>query len=89
MPKAKRDVSGYIDETIEYERGNNTVAPPGGYSRGLDRAEADLVHLTVRKTLAALGFPLRPEWFPQNDYQAQRLHNAYARRGLDPMQLDR
>jgi hypothetical protein len=84
MPKVKHDVLRYIDESIEYERGNNTAAPPGGYSRGLAKAEADLVYLTVRKTLTALGLLVKPEWFPANDYQAQRLDNAYARRGLDP-----
>jgi hypothetical protein len=89
MPKVKRDVLGYIDESVEYERGNNTAAPPGGYSRGLDRCEADLVYLTVRKTLAALGLPVKPEWFPPNAYRAQRLDNAYARRGLNPKPLDR
>ena len=51
MPKGKRDVSGYIDETIEYERANNMVAPPGGLAQvscgcqrvgeGADRVEAD------------------------------------------------
>jgi hypothetical protein len=52
MRKAKRDVYGYIEATIEYECGNSKEAPPGGYARGLDKAEADLVYLTVRKTLA-------------------------------------
>jgi hypothetical protein len=89
MPKTKRDVLRYIDESIEYERGNNTAAPPGGYARGLDKAEADLVYLTVRQTLAALGFKVKPEWFPPNGYQAQRLNNAYIRRGLDPAPLNR
>jgi hypothetical protein len=36
-----------VPESIEYERGNNTAAPPSGYARGLDKAEADLVYLTV------------------------------------------
>jgi hypothetical protein len=89
MPKTKRDVLRYIDESIAYERGNNTAAPPGGYARGLDKAEADLVYLTVRKTLTALGLPVKPEWFPPNAYQAHRLDNAYARRGLDSTPLDR
>jgi len=89
LPKAKRDVLRYIDESIEYERGNSTSPPPGGYARGLDKAEADLVYLTVRKTLAALGLPMKSEWFPSNDYQAQRLDDAYARRGLDPTPLKR
>lgn len=89
MPKVKRDVLRYIDASIEYERGANTAAPPGGYSRGLDKAEADLVYLTVSKTLAALGHPVKPEWFPPNAYQAQRLDNAYVRRGLNPKPLHR
>ena len=64
MPKVKRDVLRYIDESIEYERGNNTAAPPGGYARGLDKAEADLVYLSVRKTLEALGVTLKPGVVP-------------------------
>ncbi|MFL5932136.1 MAG: hypothetical protein ACJ75P_12835 [Gaiellaceae bacterium] len=84
-----RIVVGYIDATIEYERGTSKEAPPGGYAKRLDKAEADLVYLTVRRTLAALGLPVNPEWFPPNDYHAQRLDNAYARRGLDPTPLDR
>ena len=89
MPKARRDVLRSIDESIEWERGNNTAAPPGGYARGHDKAEADLVYLTCVRTLAALGLPVKPEWFPPNDYQAQRLDDAYVRRGLDPTPLDR
>jgi hypothetical protein len=34
MPKAKRDVLRYIDESIEYERGNNTAAPLAGTGVG-------------------------------------------------------
>ena len=89
MPKVKRDVLRYINESIKYERRNSTAAPPGGYSRRLHKAEADLVYLTVRQTLTALGLSVKPEWFPPNAYQAQRLDNAYARRGLDPTPLDR
>jgi hypothetical protein len=88
MRKVKRDVLGFIDASIEYERGNRKDAPPGGYARGLDKVEADLVYVTVRRTLAAVGVALKPEWFPPNDYQARRLENAYARRGLDPTPLD-
>ena len=60
MPKVKRDVLRYIEESIKYERGNKTAAPPGGYARGLDKAEADLVYLAVRETLVALGLPVKP-----------------------------
>jgi hypothetical protein len=88
MRKPKRDVLGYIDASIEYERGKSKEAPPGGYASGLDKAEADLVYVSVRKTLAAVGFTLKPEWFPPNAYQAGRLANAYSRRGLDPTPLE-
>jgi hypothetical protein len=89
MANVKRDVLRYIHELIKYERGPDTAPPPGGYSRGLDKAEADLVYLTVRETLAALGLPVKPEWSSPNEYHAQRLRNAYTRRGLDPTPLDR
>ena len=89
MPKVKRDVLRYIDETIEYERGNSKGPTPiGGYERGLNKAEAQLVCETVRRTLAAVGFPAKPEWVPQNQYQEQRLHDAYVRRHLDPTPLN-
>jgi hypothetical protein len=48
MRKPKRDVLGYINASLEYERGRSIEAPPGGYSRGLNKAEADLVYVTVR-----------------------------------------
>jgi hypothetical protein len=85
--RPKRDVLRYIAETIEYERGNNTAAPPGGYARGLARAEADLVYVSVRKTMETVGLPVRPEWHPPNAYQAGRLDDAYRGRGLDPTPL--
>jgi hypothetical protein len=84
MSKAKRDVYGFIDASIEDERGNSTAAPPGGYARGLNKAEADLVYETVRRTLAAVGLPTKPEWSAPNEYQAGRLDNAYVQGGLDP-----
>jgi hypothetical protein len=89
MRKPKRDVLGYIDRAIEFQRGSSTDAPPGGYASGIDKAEAELVEITVRKTLAAVGFPLKPEWFPANAYQEQRLTDAYRNRGLDatPLQI--
>jgi hypothetical protein len=62
--------------------------PPGGYRSGLKRAEAELVYQSVRKTLAVVGFTLRPERSPANAYQAQRLDNAYTSRDLDPTLLD-
>ena len=37
MRTPKRDVRGYIDKSIEYERGSDTKAPPGGFAFGLDR----------------------------------------------------
>ena len=83
----QRDVVGYIDATIKYERENSKQAPPGGYADGLDRAEADLVYLAVRRTLEAVGYKLKPEWFPPNSYQAGRLDNAYRKRGLNPTKL--
>ena len=89
MRRPNRDVLGYIDATIKYERGNSKEAPPGGYARGLNRAEAELVYISVRKTREAVGFTVKPEWSPPNDYQAQCLDNAYARRGLDLTPLDR
>jgi hypothetical protein len=88
MLNVKRDVRRYIAESIVHEHGNDTAAPPGGFPRGLDKAEADLVYLTVRETLAALGFPLKPEWRPANAYHAERLHDAYIRRGLNPTPLN-
>src|SRR5262245_54652747 len=87
MRKPKRDVLGYIDRAIDFQRGNSTEAPPGGYSAGIDKAEAELVEITVRRTLAAAGFPLKPGWSPANAYQAQRLADAYRKRGLDPTPL--
>jgi hypothetical protein len=33
MRKPKRDVLGYIDRSIEFQRGTGTDAPPGGYSK--------------------------------------------------------
>jgi len=54
----------------------------------MDKAEADLVYMTVRRTLKAVGFPLKPEWFPRNAYQAGRLADVYRNRGLDPTPLD-
>lgn len=86
--KPKRDVLRYIAETIEYERANSRDAPPGGYARGLDKAEADLVYISVRKTLETLGLPVKPEWSPPNTHQAGRLDDAYRNRGLDPTPLD-
>ena len=51
-PKAKHDMLGYIDATIEYERGNSKgPTPPGGYALGLDKAEADFVCKTERMDL--------------------------------------
>jgi hypothetical protein len=88
MRKAKRDVLGYIDASIEYERGNSKKAPPGGYASGIDKAEADLVYISVRRALAAAGVPVKAEWFPPNAYQAGRLANAYSSRGLDPTPLE-
>jgi hypothetical protein len=44
--KTKRDVFGYIDASIDYDRGNSKAAP-GGYASGLDKAEADLVYVAV------------------------------------------
>ena len=37
MLTPKRDVYGYIDKSIEYERGSDTKAPHGGFAFGLDR----------------------------------------------------
>ena len=34
MRMPKRDVRGYIDKLIEYERGSDTKAPPGGFAGG-------------------------------------------------------
>jgi len=87
MTKARRDVLGYIDTSIEFELGNSKKAPPGGYSRGLNKAEADLVYISVRAALAAAGVTLKAEWSPPNACQAGRLANAYSRRGLDPTRL--
>ena len=86
MRKPKRDVIGYIDRSIAYERGNSTEAPPGGYSSGIDKAEADLIYRSVRRTLETVGFPVKPV-VPANAYQAERLANAYRKRGLNPTPL--
>jgi hypothetical protein len=55
MRKPMRDVPGYIEKLIKYELGSDTKAPPGGFDNALDRAEADLVYMSVRMTLKAAG----------------------------------
>jgi hypothetical protein len=85
--KVKRDVLRYIDELIEYELGNRTDAPPGGFARGLDRAEADLVYVSVRKALEARRVRLKPEWFPKGQGGEKKLADAYRRRGLKATRL--
>ena len=89
MRKPKRDVRGYIDKTIEYERGSDTKAPPGGFASGLDRAEADLVYMSVRRTLEAVGVTLKPLWSPAGQGGEKKLADAYRNRGLNPKSLDR
>ena len=59
------EVGEPVDDGFEQSGQHGCAA--GGYARGLDKAEADLVYLTVRKTLAAFGLPVKPEWFPPND----------------------
>ena len=83
MRKPKRDVRGYIDKLIEYERGNDTKAPPGGFASGLDRAEADLVYMSVRMTLEAVGVTLKPPWSPAGQGGEKKLADAYRKRGLN------
>ena len=88
MRKPKRRVVDHINAVIAHEGGNSKTAPPGGYARGLNLAEAQLVYLTVRKTRESLGLPLKDEWSPANAYQRQRWISAYVNRGLDPTPLD-
>jgi hypothetical protein len=88
MRKPKRDVCGYIDKSIEFERGSSTKAPPGGFASGLDRAEADLVYMSVRRTLEAVGITLKPAWSPAGQGGEKKLADAYRNRGLDPTSLD-
>ncbi len=85
----KRDVLRYIDKSIEYERGSDTKAPPGGFASGLDRAEADLVSMSVRRTLEAVGVTLKPPWSPAGEGGEKKLADAYRNRGLNPKSLDR
>jgi hypothetical protein len=82
MANGKRDVLGYIHASIRHARGGSAAAPPGGFSRGLDRDEAELVELTVRETLSDLGVAIPPAWSPSSAHHAQRLHDAYANKGL-------
>jgi hypothetical protein len=88
MRKPNRDVRGYIDKLIAYERGSDTKAPPGGFDSGLHRAEADLVHMSVRKTLNAVGNTLKPEWTPAGQGGEKKLADAYSNRHLNPKSLD-
>ena len=78
---------GYIDKTIAYERGTDTKAPPGGFASGLDRAEAQLVYMSVRKTLEAVGITLKPEWTPAGEGGEKKLADAYKNRELDHRSL--
>ena len=89
MRKPKRDVRGFIDKSIEYQRGSDTKAPPGGFASGLDRVEADLVYMSVRRTLEAVGVTLKLLWSPAGQGGEKKLADAYRNRGLNPRSLDR
>jgi hypothetical protein len=87
MRKPKRDVAGYIGKLIKYELGSDTKAPPGGFDNALDRAEADLVYMSVRMTLEAVDVPLKPPWFPAGEGGERKLAGAYRNRGLNQKKL--
>jgi hypothetical protein len=89
MRKPKRDVRGFIDKSIEYERGSDTKAPPGGFASGIDRPRRTSSTCRCGGRWRRLGSRSNRCGPQRVRVGEKKLADAYRNRGLNPKSLDR
>ena len=73
----------YYEACLSWQRGEaHGELGPGGFAHGLDRADADEIAQRAYDDFKASGGTPRPLWKPFDEYQEERLIEAYRSRGL-------